>query len=327
MKLLKNKIILAPMAGTTNEPFRFSLKLLNTPITFTEMISTEGLARKINKTVEMIEIRKEPPIIIPQLFGNNPISFLKSIELLIEKNFRYVDINMGCPAKKIIKKGAGVALMKQPELIKIIVKEIKKNFDSIKLTAKLRLGFDETSINYLEIIKILYNEGIDAITLHPRHGKQFFSGKADWNCIKKAKNFFPNLFIIGNGDVQSCEDIENMFNQTKCDAVMIGRKFLENPFIAIQWEEYKRKGNYKVYSIKDKIEYFKKLFYFFKEYYGEEKALKISIKHIIHLTKGEKGSAEFRKKISKIKKCIEFFSEISYWLEKWTSINTHFQKF
>ncbi len=312
MKRLKNKIILAPMAGVTNEPFRISLKNLGLEVSCTEMISVEGLSRKIKRTLDLIEIKNEPPIIIPQLFGTNVESFLRSIEILIENNFNIIDINLGCPAKKIIKKGAGVALMKNPELIKRIILEIKKRFD-IKLTAKLRLGFDENSMNYLEIINILYNEGIDAITLHPRFGKQYYSGHANWYHIKVVKKKFPDLFLIGNGDIKTPEDIKNIYSYTNCDAIMIGRAFLENPFFVIQWKDFVKTQTYKEFSVNDKIKYFKKLFYSFKEFYGEEKALKISIKHIIHLTKGLPGSAKFREKTSKIKNCIEFFNEIGYW--------------
>ena len=312
MDAFKNEIIIAPMAGITNEPFRISLKKLGVKISFTEMISIEGLSRKVNRTLELIEIKEEPPIIVPQLFGRNIESFLKSVEILQEKGFNIIDINLGCPAKKVIKKGAGVALMKDPDLVKKIVYEIKKRF-SIRLTAKLRLGFDENSMNYLEIVNILYNEGIDAITLHPRFGKQYYSGNANWYHIKVIKKKFPNLFLIGNGDVKKVEDIKRIFTYTNCDAVMIGRGFLENPFLYLQWKEYFKSGKFKNYSIEERLKYFKKLFYLFKKFYGEEKALKISIKHIIHLTKGEKGSAKFREKISKIKNCVEFFNEISYW--------------
>ncbi len=312
MKDLRGKIILAPMAGVTNEPYRNSLKKLGLEVSFTEMISVEGLSREISRTLELIEIKEEPPLIVPQLFGVNVEAFLKSVDILTCKGFKIIDINLGCPAKKIIKKGAGVALMKQPKLIEKIVKEIKKRFN-IKLTAKLRLGYDEESMNYLEIVKILYNEGIDGITLHPRFGKQYYSGNANWYHIKVVKKKFPNLFVIGNGDVKTPEDIKKICSYTKCDAVMIGRAFMENPFLAIQWNEFKRDGDYRKYTVNGKIKYFKTLFEYFKKFYGEEKAIKISIKHIIHLTKGERGSARFREKISKIKNCVEFFKEIGYW--------------
>ncbi len=312
MQELKNKIILAPMAGVTNEPFRISLKDLGLEVSCTEMVSVEGLSRKIKRTLDLIDIKEEKPIIIPQLFGTNVEAFLKSIEILIVRNFNIIDINLGCPAKKIIKKGAGVALMNNPKLIERIISEIKKRF-SIKLTAKLRLGFDENSMNYLEIVKILYNEGIDAITLHPRFGKQYYSGCANWYHVKVVKKNFPDLFVIGNGDIKTPEDIKKIYSYTNCDAVMIGRAFLENPFLIIQWKDFVKTHNYKQFTVKDKIKYFKTLFGKFDVFYGKEKAIKISIKHIIHLTKGLPNSARFREKISKIKNCIEFFNEISYW--------------
>ncbi len=315
MKLLKDEVILAPMSGVTNEPFRLSLKELGVKVTFTEMVSADGLSRKINKTMDMIKIIKEPPVIIPQLFGNNSEILLKATEILVYNGFKIVDLNLGCPAKKIVKKGCGVALMKEPEKVKKIIIKLKKEFPYIHFTVKMRLGYDETSENYLEIADILYNEGISAITLHPRYGKQYYSGKANWEKIKILKEKFKNLFVIGNGDVKTPEDIDKIFNFTNCDAVMIGRGFLENPFLKIQWDEFKEKREYKKFTLKDKISYFKKLFDYFRNYYGEDKALKISIKHIIHLTKGEKGSAKFRAKISKIKKCVEFFNEIMYWVE------------
>ena len=129
MNELRGKVLLAPMAGVTNEPFRISLKRLGLEVSFTEMISVEGLYRKIKRTVDLIDIKEEPPIIIPQLFGTNIDAFLNSIEILIKRGFKIVDINLGCPAKKIVKKGAGVALMKHPELIQKMVYEIKKRFD------------------------------------------------------------------------------------------------------------------------------------------------------------------------------------------------------
>ncbi len=307
----QNEVFIAPLAGITNEPFRIFLKSLGANVTFTEMISSEGLIRFHEKTLNMLKIKREKPIIIPQLFGSNPDIIHEAAKIVMNYGFNIVDINMGCPVKKVIKKGAGVKLMSSPETVKQIIKNLRKL--PLKITAKIRLGTDKDNINYLEIIKILYNEGIDAVTIHPRTGDEFFKNNAKWEYIGEAKNRFPKLFIIGNGDIKSPEHIEKMFKLTNCNAVMIGRFACENPFIIRQWKEFKETRQYTDYSLHEKIKHFKTLFFLLQDFFNEKISLNLSKKYLILLTKGYHNSSSLRKNISKIKKCIEILDEIRYW--------------
>jgi len=229
--LKKKAVILAPMAGYTNRAFREICKQFGADITYTEMISDFGIDYNNKKTLKMLSFgKKERPIGI-QLFGND-IKALTQAAKYLEVNVKpdFIDLNCGCPARKVaIAKGAGSALMKDPKLIYDILKSLVNNV-KIPISIKMRAGYDEKHINCVEVAKLAQKAGVSFITIHPRTKTQEFSGHSDWNLIKKVKENV-NIPVVGNGDITSYEDIEKMYKQTNCDAVMIGRGAIGNPWI------------------------------------------------------------------------------------------------
>ncbi len=228
---LENNVILAPMAGITDLTFRTICKEFGAGLVSTEMVSAKGLYYKDKKTEELIKTNEYDRPISMQIFGNEPDIMAYVVETVINdlKNIDIIDINMGCPAPKIVKNGDGAALMKTPKLAGEIVKRVKA-VSKKPLTVKFRSGWDADSINAVEFAKVIESSGADAITVHGRHREQFYSGKADYNIIKEVKNSV-SIPVIGNGDVFSVEDALNLINQTNCDGIMVARGVLGNPWL------------------------------------------------------------------------------------------------
>jgi len=226
---LPNNLFLAPMAGVTDRAFREITKPFGAGTTFTEMVSAKGLHYKSERTAELLEHSAiECPIGV-QIFGSDPEIMAKIIPLALQFGGDLVDINMGCPAPKIVNNGDGSALMKQPKLCADIVRTVK-TVAKFPVTVKIRSGWDENSINAVEVVKYLEDAGVDAITVHARTREQFYSGQADWSVIADVVNAV-SVPIIGNGDVKSLADAERMVTQTGCKGVMIARAAMGNPWI------------------------------------------------------------------------------------------------
>lgn len=229
--ILENNIILAPMAGITDLTFRKICKEFGAGLLSTEMVSAKGLYYKDKKTEELIKTNDQDRPVALQIFGNEPAIMAYVVENIINdmKNIDIIDINMGCPAPKIVKNGDGSALMKNPKLAGEIVKRVK-GVSKKPLTVKFRSGWDANSINAVEFAKIIEANGADAITVHGRHREQFYSGKADYNIIKLVKDSVK-IPVIGNGDVFSVEDAKKLINTTNCDGIMVARGVLGNPWL------------------------------------------------------------------------------------------------
>ena len=228
---LENNIIIAPMAGITDVTFRAICKEFGAGLVSTEMVSAKGLYYKDKKTEELLKINENDRPVSMQIFGNEPEIMAYVVETIINdlKNVDILDINMGCPAPKIVKNGDGSALMKNPKLAGEIVRKVKA-VSKKPLTVKFRSGWDSSSINAVEFAKIIEANGADAITVHGRHREQFYSGKADYNIIKEVKRSV-SIPVIGNGDVFTKEDALNLLNETSCDGIMLARGVLGNPWL------------------------------------------------------------------------------------------------
>ncbi|MEF9991511.1 MAG: tRNA dihydrouridine synthase DusB, partial [Peptostreptococcaceae bacterium] len=218
--ILDNKVFLSPMAGVTDLPFRLICKEQDCGMLYTEMINAKALCYDDQNTKKMLKIEEEEHPVAVQIFGSDPGFMGGAAEILNEYPNEILDINMGCPAPKVIKNGDGSALMKNPklaeEVLKAVVQKSKK-----PVTLKIRKGWDDNSINAVEIAKIAEASGISALAIHGRTREQYYSGKADWDIIAKIKENI-NIPVIGNGDVFEVEDAINMINKTNCDAIMIG---------------------------------------------------------------------------------------------------------
>ena len=228
---IKYPLLLAPMAGVTNMPFRTICKKMGASMMYTEFVSAEGIIRENTKTLDMIKFADfERPIGV-QIFGDNPEVVGKSAKY-INKKFKpdIIDINFGCPVPKITKKGAGSAALRDLSLMNDIATSVVENTNGTPVTAKIRAGWDSNSIVAIDAGKLLEKIGLKAMTLHARTTKQGYSGKSDWKLIKELKKEV-NIPVIGNGDVFSIADAIRMKTVTNCDAVMIGRAAMANPWI------------------------------------------------------------------------------------------------
>ncbi|CCQ94801.1 putative tRNA-dihydrouridine synthase 1 [[Clostridium] ultunense Esp] len=228
---LENNMVLAPMAGITDKAYRIICKEMGAGLVVSEMVSSKGLYYEDKKTESLTDVGpKERPVAL-QIFGSDPYIMGKVIEKYINprKDIGIIDINMGCPAPKIVKNGDGAALLKNPLLIRKILKEIVK-VSNKPVTLKIRMGWDHNNINGIKVGKIAEEEGISALTIHPRTRDMFYSGKADWDFIKRMKKSI-DIPVIGNGDIFGPIDAINMMEFTGCDGVAIGRGAIGNPWI------------------------------------------------------------------------------------------------
>ena len=226
----KGKLILAPLAGITDRTFRLLCRENGADVTVTEMISARGLLMQPERTARYLAYTEEERPVGAQLFGAVPEEMAEAAAEIRRLGFDFVDINMGCPVRKVTAGGAGAALLSDPRLAGRIVGAAASSA-GIPVTVKIRSGFGTQPDSYLAVAREVFGAGAAAVTLHPRTRGQMFSGAADWSQIERLKREFPDRIVIGNGDVRKPEDSRRMVSETGCDAVMIGRAALGNPWI------------------------------------------------------------------------------------------------
>lgn len=237
---LANPVILAPMAGVTDLPFRLLCKENGAGLLCMEMVSAKAIYYKNKNTEQLMEILPQERPVSLQLFGSDPDIISEMAKKIEERPFDILDINMGCPVPKVVNNGEGSALMKNPALIREILTKTVKAIDK-PVTVKIRKGFDEAHVNAVEIARIAEDCGVSAIAVHGRTREQYYSGKADWDIIARVKQAV-SIPVIGNGDVTDCESAARMFRETDCDGIMIGRAARGNPFLFGQIAAYLETG-------------------------------------------------------------------------------------
>ena len=290
---IEKGIFLAPMEDVSDYPFRMLCRKLGADVVYSEFISSEALIREAAKAFQKMAIRPEEHPIGIQIYGNRVGAMIRAAQLAEEKKPDFIDINFGCPVKKVALKGAGAGLLRDIPLLIQICKEVVKH-TSVPVTAKTRLGWDANSIVITEVAKQMEAVGIEALTLHARTRNQGFKGEADWTWIRKVKEAV-NIPVIGNGDVTNPEHVKEMFDETGCDAVMIGRGAIHNPWIFRQAKTYLENGNSgPEVSLEERIQVLKEHLRFSLDYKGEPKGIYEMRKHFSGYLKGLPNISKFR---------------------------------
>lgn len=253
-KIIDSKIIVAPMAGITNDAFRQLCFEFGAGLVYTEMVSDKAIFYNNQKTLDMLKVSDEFHPVSLQLFGSDETSMVYAAKVLDKNtNCDFIDINMGCPVNKVVKTGAGSAMMKDEDRTVDIVRKIIEAVDK-PVTVKMRLGWDREHMNYLSLSKKLQNVGVSAIALHARTRSQMYEGHSDWSHIKVLKENL-DIPVFGNGDVKTLNDFIEMSESTNCDGVMIGRGLVGNPFLIKEITSYLNVEDYPLSSRADRFAY------------------------------------------------------------------------
>lgn len=295
---LENNVFLAPMAGVTDKAFRYITKPFGPALMYTEMVSGKGLHYNNKRTGDLLEISDTEKPAAVQLFGHEPDILSGIAETALKSGAALLDINMGCPAPKIVKNGDGCALMKTPALAADIISAVCSASD-VPVTVKFRMGWDDNSVNAVEFAKIAEDAGAAAITIHGRTREAFYSGHANLDIIRRVKAAV-SIPVIGNGDITDAISAKRMLDETGCDAIMVGRGAQGNPWIFREILSYLETGETisppTVNERKQKsLEHLDLLI----EFKGEHRGIQEGRKHIAWYFKGVHGGAELRSKINR----------------------------
>lgn len=294
---LENNVFLAPMAGVTDMPFRILCKEMGCGLVYSEMVSAKGMFYQSKNTGKMLEVdQRERPVAL-QIFGSNPEIMAEMAKTLEDAPIDIIDVNMGCPAPKIVRNGEGSALMKTPELVGEIVNALV-SVQKKPVTIKFRKGFDDNCVNAVEIAKMAEKNGAAAVAVHGRTREQYYRGTADWNIIKEVKAAV-DIPVIGNGDIFTPQDAKAIINHTNCDAIMVGRGSQGNPWIFKRIIHYLETGELMPEPTSEEranmaLRHAKMLI----DYKGEYTGVREMRRHLSDYTKGMKGAAEMRGKIN-----------------------------
>lgn len=302
---LANNVFLAPLAGVSDRPFRVLCAKEGAGLVYTEMVSAKAITYNNKKTHQLLAMSPEVETVGVQLFGNDPAIIAEAAKRIDHENIALFDVNMGCPVPKVVNNGEGSALMKTPEKIGAIVEALVKAVDK-PVTIKIRKGFDESSLNAVEVGRIAEASGAAAIGIHGRTREQYYSGQADWDCIRALKEAV-SIPVLGNGDIFCAEDAKAMLDTTGCDAVMVARGAQGNPWIFSEILTYLETG---IVPPRPSTEAIYEMIMAHKKALIEEKGAYIAIrelrKHVSWYTKGLKHATALRGEINQIDNMSDF---------------------
>lgn len=310
--VIPNRVVAAPMAGVTDKAFRILAKEQGCGLVFTEMISAKGLIYDNQRTKELLDIEGEERPLAVQLFGAEPDIVAEGALIAEEAGASMIDINMGCPAPKIVRNGEGSALMQNPSLAREIVAGVVKRV-KIPVTVKIRSGWCKDSINGVDFAQMMADAGAAAITVHGRTREQFYSGRADWEIIRQVVERVP-VPVIGNGDIWTPEDGARMLEETGCHGIMIGRSSLGNPWIFSRTVAYIEEGiSIPEPSPKEKIAMALRHLDLVVSFKGEAVGVREMRKHLAWYIKGMRGAARMREEIFTAKTVAEVKDIVARW--------------
>ncbi|HET7318368.1 MAG TPA: tRNA dihydrouridine synthase DusB [Nitrospirota bacterium] len=305
-----NPLVLAPMAGITDLPFRLICKEMGAGLVFSEMVSVEALIREHRRTHGMLRTDPAERPVVFQIFGSRPASMAEAAHIVSQGEVDFIDINMGCPVPKVLKSGAGSALLRDLELAKEIMSAVVKA-SNVPVTVKIRLGWDSKNIVAVDLARAAEDAGVAAVTIHGRTKAQGFSGTADWNMIRSVKESV-SIPVIGNGDVRSAGDVRRMLDETGCDGVMIGRAIQGNPWIFRDAKRYLETGVVPAHPSYDErqavmLRHLNDMI----RLVGENSGVREMRKHLCWYTKGLPGGSEFRQRINLLERMTDVRNAIS----------------
>lgn len=310
--ILKNNVILAPMAGVTDLPFRLLCKEQGAGLLCMEMVSAKAIYYNNKNTETLMQIEPEERPVSLQLFGSDPVIMSEMAKRIEDRPFDILDINMGCPVPKVVNNGEGSALMKNPGLVCKIVTSVSKAIKK-PLTVKIRKGFDENNINAVEIAKIIEDSGAAAVAVHGRTRQQYYSGKADWDIIRQVKEAV-SIPVIGNGDVDSPQKAKQLLEETGCDGIMVGRATEGNPWIFREISHYLDTGELLPHPVLEEVkEMILRHARLQLEYKGEYTGMREMRKHVAWYTAGFPHSARLRGAVNEI----ESMEQLMVLLDGW----------
>ena len=308
---LDNNIILAPMAGVTDLPFRLLCKEQGVGMTCTEMVSAKAISFHNKNTEALLETAQQERPVSLQLFGSDPDIISEMAAYIEDRPFDILDINMGCPVPKVAGNGEGSALMRNPKLVAEIVKKTARATKK-PVTVKIRKGFTQQEVNAAEIAKIAEASGAAAVAVHGRTREQYYSGQADWDIIRQVKEAV-RIPVIGNGDIDSAKKAKQMLEETGCDAVMVGRAVRGNPWLFREIRSYLEDGTLPERPSKDEVRAMMLRHARMQiEYKGEYIGIREMRKHISWYTAGYPGSAKLRGEIN----LVDSYEELERLLEE-----------
>ena len=304
---LQNNIILAPMAGLTDLPFRLVCEKYNPGLVVTEMVSSKALYYNDEKTKELLKMDGEKRPVSAQIFGSDEASMSYAAKY-VSQIADIVDINMGCPAPKVVKNGDGSRLLLDLDKVYSIVQAVVKS-STVPVTVKIRKGWDNEHIVAVEAAKAIESAGASAITVHGRTRSEFYTGVADWDIIKKVKENV-NIPVIGNGDIKSPEDAKRIFEQTNCDGIMVARATLGRPWILEQIRTYLENGTIRSISNEEILSTIVNHIELEVKEKGEYTGVREMRKHICYYLKGLPGASNVRDKINHLESKDEVEKEL-----------------